>query len=319
LSRSQLILAGQRILPYLPPGDEKRAQLLEGLADVSYDHYEAVNEWEALENAMDYLGELIDTGDDDIPRSAQLSHSYSRCLRSRFMRGQSEEDLENAIEFASQSVEQTRRINGQDNFLLLAERQGNLWLCLFTKVHRLDKYPPGTLDRMMDVAKGVETMLAERNIEGYPRVEAESNLGLSYQLRWDRNSSFDDLAHSVQLGYEVVELLPADGNPDARVSALSNLAFHLQRAYLCYCTKGILPESPETCDGEKLLDEAFKYITASMSVQGDRMLPRLENAVTFVMYIKNFPNEQGQEMLERCYEFLESSVRLLRDVSLVSS
>lgn len=93
------------ILPFLDPGSEERSQLLEALANLLHDHCEEVNEWEALEQATDYLGELIeDMEDDDFPRSSRLFYSYSRCLRDRFMRGRNEEDLENSIKFASQSV-----------------------------------------------------------------------------------------------------------------------------------------------------------------------------------------------------------------------
>jgi hypothetical protein len=320
LSQSKTIQAAQAILPHLNPGDEKRAQILEALASLLYDHYENVNEWNALEQATDYLGELIeDTDDDDMPRSARLSYSYSRCLRNRFMRGRNEEDLENAIEFASQSVERTRRIDGENNISLLASRQGNLWLCLFTKVHQIDECPPHTLNRMMEVAEGVERMLAEHKIGGNLWIEAKSNLALSYQIRWDQRLSFDDLDRSVQLGYEIIDLLPADADPDARVSALSNLAFRLQRAYLCYLADGKLPTRQEISHGEVLLDEALKYITKSMSIQGNRMLSGLENALTFVMYIKNIPKEPGKQLLGRCYEFLKSSIQLLRDISLISS
>lgn len=319
-SRSKTIQAAQAILPHLNPGDEERAQILETLASLLYDHYEDVNEWNALEQATDYLGELIeDTDDDDMPRSARLSYSYSRCLRNRFMRGRNEEDLENAIQFASQSVERTRRIDSENNISLLANRQGNLWLCLFTKVHQIDECPPHTLNRMMEVAEGVERMLAEHKVGGNLWIEAKSNLALSYQIRWDQRLSFDDLDRSVQLGYEIIDLLPADADPDARVSALSNLAFRLQRAYLCYLTNGKLPTRQEISHGEVLLDEAFKYITESMSFQGNRMLSGLENALTFVMYIKNIPKEPGKQLLGRCYVFLKSSIQLLRDISLMSS
>lgn len=75
---------------------------MEALSSLLYDHYEDVNEWKTLEQAIDYLGELIkDTDDDFFPRSSQLCDLYSRCLRNRFMRGRNEQDLENATKFAA--------------------------------------------------------------------------------------------------------------------------------------------------------------------------------------------------------------------------
>jgi hypothetical protein len=164
-------------------------------------------------------------------------------------------------------------------------------------------------------------MLGEQKIEGKPWIEAKSNLALSYRIRWDQRSSFGDLDRSVQLGYEVIDLLPADADADAdaRLTALSNLAFRLQRAYLCYLIDRVLPTRPSISHGEALADAALKYITESMSIQGNRMLSRLENALTFVMYIRNFPPEPGKHMFGRCYDFLRCSVQLLRDICLVSS
>lgn len=84
---------------------------------------------------------------------------------------------------------------------------------------------------MIEVAEGVERMIVEHNIEGNLCIESKSNLALSYQIRWDQRSSYGDLDRSVQLGYEIIDLLPADVDPDARLTALSNLAFRLQKAY----------------------------------------------------------------------------------------
>jgi hypothetical protein len=82
------------------------------------------------------------------------------------MRSRNEQDLENASEFAAQSIARTRRIEGENNVPPLATQQGNLWLCLLTKVHQIDECPPDTLDRMIEVAEGVERMIVEHNIEG---------------------------------------------------------------------------------------------------------------------------------------------------------
>lgn len=67
-----------------------------------------------------------------------------------------------------------------------------------------------------------------------------------------------------------------------------------------------------------LVDEALKYITESMFIQGNWMLSRLENALALVMYIPNFPPELRKHMFGRYYDFLRSSVQLLRDIGLVS-
>lgn len=101
-SPSQTIQAAQTILPLLDHEGKEHTQLLEVLASLLYDHYEDVNEWKALEQAIDYLGELIeDTDDDDFLRSSRLYYLYSRCLCNRFMCGRNEQDLENATEFAA--------------------------------------------------------------------------------------------------------------------------------------------------------------------------------------------------------------------------
>lgn len=128
----------QEILDILPAAHERRLEFLENLANALHDHYKDLNEWSALETAIEYLDEIItNTDDDDDAAVARLSHTYSQCLHSRFMRGQNEQDLESAIAFAENSVEKTRRtLPVEEQFSLLTARQSNLAFCLFTKAHQ---------------------------------------------------------------------------------------------------------------------------------------------------------------------------------------
>lgn len=99
-----------------------------------HDHYEDLNKWSALGTAFECLDEIITNSDnDDDAVVARLSHTYSRFLRSRFMRSQNNEDLENAIAFAETSVERTRCILPREEHVkLLASRQSHHALGLFT-------------------------------------------------------------------------------------------------------------------------------------------------------------------------------------------
>lgn len=107
-SRSQKIQIAQSLLETVDLGP-RRSEILELLAGRCYDQYVAVNEWAALESAIDYYGELIeDTNENDLVNSARLSEAYARCMQDRFMRGRNEKDLEQAVNFATASVERTK-------------------------------------------------------------------------------------------------------------------------------------------------------------------------------------------------------------------
>lgn len=154
LSLGQEIL-GQEILDILPAAHERRHEVLEILANALHDHYKDSNEWSALETAFEYLEEIItNTDDDDDAAVARLSHTYSQCLHSRFMRGRNEQDLESAIAFAENSVEKTKRtLPAEEHSGLLTGRRSNVAFCLFTKAHQTDECPLEVLDNAIAIAE----------------------------------------------------------------------------------------------------------------------------------------------------------------------
>jgi len=151
-SRSPYIKTAQIMLKTMDLGPQ-RFQVLELLARACHAEYAAVNDWEALESAIDYYGELIqNTDEDNLENSSRLAAAYARCMQDRFMRGRNEKDLEQAVNFASESVDMTKRWQST-NSTLVVERLGILWLCLFTKVHQLDESTKDDFDRMMVTAE----------------------------------------------------------------------------------------------------------------------------------------------------------------------
>jgi hypothetical protein len=142
-------------------------------------------------------------------------------------------------------------------------------------------------------------------------VEAKSNLWIAYQYRWDQQSDFVSLKMSLTLGREVLNLLPSGRDADARAVTLSNLSFHLKRAYLCYVLEDEYPADLEESKAENLFDEALKCLSESTSLHKERLLSDPENALTFVLYIREFPLEcRGH--LAKCVDIVRSSVKIVR-------
>lgn len=50
---------GQEILDILPAAHERRLEILEILTNALHGHYKDLNEWSALETAIEYLDEII--------------------------------------------------------------------------------------------------------------------------------------------------------------------------------------------------------------------------------------------------------------------
>lgn len=314
-ARSLRICVAQKALSDLQPKDDVRRMLLEKLACSLFEQYEDTNKWEDLERATDFLAELIeDTEDSDMPTTARLCYHFSRCLQARFMRGRNDTDLENAVEMARESVKRTEKLNFEDQSTLLIERKSHLWLCLFTVVHQLEEKDPDTMKEMIALAVAVKETLTQEGTVGKPLIKALSNLGLSYQIRWDQQQQHSDLERSIHLGYQVVGLLPAGTDPDARVSALSNLSFRLQRAFLCFVTQEQTINHEKTPNGESLQEEAFSTIAESARIDANRKISRIENTLSFVAYIKHYPKPIRLEMLGRCYSILASSMDTMQDV-----
>ncbi|KAJ6124109.1 hypothetical protein N7471_011426 [Penicillium samsonianum] len=317
LSRSLKVRALELELEGLNPGPS-RSRVLEQLAELCSDQYEAVNKWKSLEDALKYLGELIEsTSDDDFQNTARLSLSYSRCLRSRFMRGRHPDDLRHAIEFATNSVMQIGHLAEEENKPLLVEGGVNLLLCLFTKVNQLHESTEEDFDNMVNAARDVEDSVREDGLEDMLRLQVMNVLGLVYQIKWERDQEIDDLVRSLAWGRQIIEYLSSHGQPSDR--ALSNLAFRLQRAYLCYLRDSEVLPKFGISDGEQLLNQALEYLEASFSLHGGRLLSGAEDALTFVSYIKSFPIGRRRSILGRCYKILRFSLNRLRELCRVSS
>jgi len=317
-SWSQYIKPAQIMLKTMDLGPQK-FQVSEPLAAACYAEYAAVNDWEALESAIDYYGELIqNTDEDDLENSSRLAAAYARCMQGRFMRGRNEKDLEQAVDFASESVDMTKRWQNTNSTLVI-ERLGILWLCLFTKIHQLDDSTKEDFDRMMKTAEEANDLAQQHMVETSKFIEAKSNLGIAYQHRWDQQSDFESLEMSLTLGREVLDLLPSGRDADARAVALSNLSFRLQRAYLCYVLENKYPTGLEESKAENLFDDALKCLSESMSIHKKHLLSDPENTLTFVMYIREFPLECRGYLLAKCVDILRSSVKIIRDYCSIAS
>ncbi|EHK96387.1 hypothetical protein M7I_7886 [Glarea lozoyensis 74030] len=131
----------------------------------------------------------------------------------------------------------------------------------------------------------------------------------TYQIKWDQRRDLESLATSVALGREVLDQLPKDADTDARIAALSNLSFRLQRVYLCYVVDEELPTGMESLDGETLLDDALEHLSESALLHGERTLSVPENILTFVM----------GAMLGRCANVLRIGVKIIKDYCSVAS
>ena len=319
-ARYRKLHTGQELLKVLPNDHQRRLELLECLANALYDHFENTNEWDALETALNYLGEVIShTDEDDHVAVARLCHAYSQCLRSRFMRGRNKTDLENAIAYAESSVEHTKcSAHPEEVVTLIAARQSNLGLCLFTKAHQTDECRPEVLDRAIEIYLEVLRALETAGIAGYLWITAVGGLGLSLQVRWDQRHSFNDLEESIKLGYQVCKILPTGTQPEAWVTGLSDLAFRLQRAFKYFLDRGVSPSDPSLPQGEKLQEEALKTLIQSMEIESNRTLSKLENVLTFVTYIRSFPTRDRGSMLADLYPLLKQCMELLQDITLMS-
>ena len=318
--RYKAISLGQEIISTLPADHERRHEFLEIVAKALHQHYEDANEWGALETAIDYLGEIItETDEDDDVSVARLSHTYSQFLRSRFMRSRNDGDLENAIAFAESSVESTKRLMPADEYLiLLADRRSNLAMCMFTKAHQTDECPPEVLDKAIAVADESYRMVQNTDVRSQVFIDAVNNLGLYLQVRWDQRNSFSDLDRSIVLGYRLRDVLLAAAEPQALHSGLCDLAFRLQRAFKCFLNDGASLSDPHLPQGKNLHEAALNLMTQAIEIETDRMSAKLENTLTFVLYIRELPVEVRGPMLARMFPPLQKCVELFQSTILMS-
>lgn len=324
--RYKVISLGQEIISILPAEHELRHEFLEISAKALHHHYEDVKEWGALETAIDYLEEIISsTDDDDDVAVARLSHAYSQCLHSRFIRGRADQnlenakDLENAIAFAESSVESTERLIPADEYLiLLADRRSNLGMCMFTKAHQTDECPPEVLDKAIAIAEESYRMVQNTDVRSQVFMDAVNNLGLYLQVRWDRRNSFSDLDRSIVLGYRLCDVLLAGAEPHALHSSLCNLAFRLQRAFKCFLNDGTSLSDAHLPQGKNLQEAALNLMTQAIEIETDCMSTKLENTLTFVMYIRELPFDVRSPMLAGMFPLLQKCVELFQSTILMS-
>jgi tetratricopeptide (TPR) repeat protein len=316
-SRAEVIYHGQRLLSLLPPGLIRKKNL-EAIAQALYEQYESTGEFKMLEDALDLIGEAIqETDEDDDVAAARLGDLYSRCLRTRFMRGRNEVDLEYAIEFGKDSVERTENIEVDGKMELLVDRQNNLSLCYFTQAHQFDDLPHKVLEEAIDMAKSSMKLVAELGNPERLWLETANILGMCLQVRWTQSHEEQDIEESIELGYDVLDKCP--DQPDARGEALSNLAFRMQRGYKHFLGSEVTHESRHLMKGKLLLDESLDLISQSMAIESERQLSKLENVMTYVQYIKEFPADIQVEVLAKCYPMLRDQVELMEQIAIMSN
>lgn len=125
------------------------------------------------------------------------------------------------------------------------------------------------------------------------------------------------ISESLDLGYDVLEKCPDE--PDARGEALSNLAFPLQRGYNHFLSFKVSHESRHLMKGQLLLDESLDLITRSMTIGSEKQLSKLENVLTYVLYIKEFPRDIQVAVLAKCFLMLRAQVELMEQIAILSN
>lgn len=325
-----------------PSRGPKRNEMLE-LALQCYNQFNAVNHWDSLVDAIIHLEEALEGTEDGVDY-ARLAVFYAECIRARYMRGRSTTDLKDAIDWAEKSTGLTRKLlNEGASVEDLVQALGIHWLCLFTKVHQQydstdedstdeDSTDEDSMDedstdedfeKMMAAAQEAVNVVVENNLTGRILIETKGNLGMSYQLRWDQGNNkkqYSDLDRSLQLGWEVVNMIRTESNTsDLLVTALSNLSFRLQRAYLCFVSDGSLPQMVCVSSGQDLLDQAVDLLTESINSPEATLLSTPTNTLAFVMYIKNFPLEVRGCIFGRLSICLDRSVNNLEQLCMAAS
>ncbi|KAG0276376.1 hypothetical protein BGZ95_007622 [Linnemannia exigua] len=326
-ARSQRIEVAKLLLPYLEQGPT-RNKIMEHLASWCYDHFKAMNSWQSLEDALEYLGQVLEATEVDVDY-ARLAVFYAKCLQARFMRGRNTTDLENAIDWAEKSTDLTRTLLKHGAGIeSLVQALGNLWHCLFTKVHQLDEVIDEDFKKMMAAAQEAVDVAVDNNLPTVILAEAKNNLGMSYQFQWDRctrweERNYNDLDRSLELGWEVVAMMKGlsskSNASNAVVAALSNLSFRLQRAYLCYIKDGSLPLATRVPNGEYLLDQAVDLLAESTAIPKTEPLSVPTNTLAFVSYIKDFPDDYRGYILGRSSICLNRSVYTLEQLCVVAA
>jgi hypothetical protein len=308
------IIAAEATAALMP--NAKSHELAVAVADILLTRYEQTDEFSLLEAAVDKLAEEIEsTEDSEDEYCAGLAYMYSKCLRVRFMRGQDEKEIDNAICFADDAVIRTQRIDVENKSTLLAQRKNQHALSLFTKAHQVDGSAPEILDKAIAIVEEVFATLQQDHADEETQIETMNNLGMFLQVRYDQKGSVDDLRRAVQIGYTVLGYLPPDSS--YAMEGLSNLAFRMQRAYKEFVSRNLLSlEDDALPRPEQWEEEAVDLICRSMEIPCTRELAKLEQGLTFVMYTKELAPETQSSMLLRCSTFLQKLVSSLPGVLL---
>lgn len=316
VSRAEIIYHGQKLLVMLPAGSERR-RYVEAIGIALHEQYEAIGEWKMLEDAFELLDEAIsETSDDDDIAASRLGNIYSQCLWSRFMRGRNPKDLENAIQFAKDAVNRTINLQSDNQLEWIVDRQNTLSLCYFTQAHQLDDPPDGVLEEAISISRNSVEILRVLDPPVKLWLTTIGALGMFLQVRWTQSHDSRDIEESIELGYQVLRQCP--DQLGARGEALSNLAFRLQRGYNHVLTFG--PSQSQHLSKRKvLLTDSLDLISQSTALQSESRLSTLQNILTYVLYIKEFPVDVQVEVLAKCHPMLKQQVELIKEIAVSSN
>ena len=309
-----IITIAEDFLSVLDKDVPERKRLLEPVAVALCSRYERFKEWNDLEQAIEYLQELIkETEEDDDAKVASLSYNYARCLRNRFARGHSPGDIENAISSAELSVDRSRRLEGVSQETL-AERLVELSFTYFAKACEL-KDMSGTLEKAITCVKEARDLLGGQT-PTLLNVKILDHLGAYLQVKFDRSpqDSFPVLEESIQLGRSHIKQV-FDNDPDNQAAVLRNLGLRLLRAAQhCLENQDAFPDSA----GRTYLDEATDLLYQSNAIADASPINQMVETLSFVLGIENLPKEHQGYALRRIDQLLRKTLDLLPQTTLVA-
>lgn len=228
------------------------------------------------------------------------------------MRGRNEDDLKQAISLVEDAVKRTERNVFSDRLALLFERKNQWALCIFTKAHQIEACQPNVLDEAIAIAEGVYRNVQETEAGEETLINTVALLGLFYHVRYDQRGTVQDLAQSVRFGYSNIHRLPS--NSSSLMEALSDLACRMQRACLEH-SRGTLtsPGDAGLPKAELWESETIDLICRAMEISPPRNFANLEQALAFMMYLKELPDRVRTSMLKKSSAFLQKLVKAFPD------
>jgi hypothetical protein len=306
------ITIAEDVLSVLDKNAPERQRLLEPVAVVLCSRYEQFNEWNDLEQAIGYLQELIEeTDEDDDAKVASLSYNYARCLRNRFMRGRSPEEIENAISFAELSVDRSRRSEGISKETL-AERLDELSFTYFTKAHQLEDTSE-TLEKAITSVKEARNLLEGTTLPTALNYKILDHLGIYLQVKFDRSpqDSFPILEEAIDLGRSVIKQVFDD--PGNQATVLNNLGLRLLVAAR-YCLHN--PDVFSDSAGQTYLEEATDLLYRSNAIADASPVNQMIDTLAFVLDVEKLPKEHQGYALRRIDQLLRKTLDLLPQTTL---